>query len=194
MKFVLSIAVLISWDISYVGGSSAVQSSIGSGTAQDELEREVAQLKQTVRMLQSELVRTKTYGQASSMEAVTSSSAASARTTQAPTEALDVHSDIKDGAEPSISLPPALAVDNNKERALGNNLTHTAAYRQCYLHPRTNKFAPPPSNFVVSDEGFLYFEIPKVRYLGRSLRQLGKGLSRTIRPSFLKIVFCDSAL
>jgi len=153
LKFGLRIAFLLGCSIVDTGGANALQDSTGSRAAHAGAEQEVAQLRQTVLMLQSELIRTKTYGQASTKEWVIASTGATSQKPQAQSTVLEVHADPKDKAEP---LSP--------EKALGNNSTHTAAYRQCYLHPQTNKFSIPPSNFVLSDKGFLYFEIPKVSY------------------------------
>lgn len=172
LKFGLRVAFLLGCSIVDAGGANALQDSTSSRAAHAGVEQEVAQLRQTVRMLQSELIRTKTYGQASTKEGVVASTGATSQKPQAPSTVLEVHAGPKDKAEPLS--PPTLVSSINKhhEKALGNNSTHTAAYRQCYLHPHTNKFSIPPSNFVLSDEGFLYFEIPKVSCLRIDLQKL----------------------
>jgi hypothetical protein len=161
------IALLLCADI---GGASAFPGvadvSLASCEAQVELERDVAALQRTVRTLQSELLRTKTYGQAAP---AADAAAASASTTLASTGATACEGSppSDDHAMPSSSFETlastsSLAVADYRGRPLGNNASHTAAYRQCYLHPHTNKFTLPPSNFVLSKRGFIYFEIPKV--------------------------------
>ena len=49
----------------------------------------------------------------------------------------------------------------DRSMPLGANISHTEAYRKCYLYTGTKKFTEPPGNFVLSKRGFIYFEVPK---------------------------------
>lgn len=186
LKAGLRIALLLCADL---GGAGAVPGGADEGrsascVAQAALEREVAELHRRVWALQSELLRTKTYGQAAPAADAAAASAGSALTAAAEAAAAcegpspSDNSFLTTSSLASSASPSAVA---DRGRPLGNNASHTSAYRQCYLFPHTNKFTLPPSNFVLSKKGFIYFEIPKVGAGAASPRQGKRTTSCTSR-------------